>query len=245
MDEMPFRERLNRFFASPILLPRKGILVLRRAQPPAGRLSRPGARCRDFSRSVSPDRSPNPACDSHRTGLSTVPAVVTWLGRVQGLGIVLPRHRYLTVWPIASGWLVRVALASRAIESGVVYSVPLLETSLVRLKIAAIGVDSALMGLGLGADGSMNVPPGGFPAGWYTGGRTPGELGPAIIAGHVDMKGPGVFFNLHNVKPGDQVTVARADGSKPVFRVTRIAQLRRTSSPPSWYMETSTMPDCG
>ena len=39
------------------------------------RLSRPGARCRDCSRSVSPGRSPNPACPLLSTGLSTVPAV--------------------------------------------------------------------------------------------------------------------------------------------------------------------------
>jgi hypothetical protein len=39
------------------------------------RLSRPGAQCRDYSRSVSPGRSPNPACASPRTGLSTVAAV--------------------------------------------------------------------------------------------------------------------------------------------------------------------------
>jgi hypothetical protein len=42
------------------------------------------------TRSVSPCRSPNPACGSHRTGLSTVSAVRAWL-RVQGFGIVLPR----------------------------------------------------------------------------------------------------------------------------------------------------------
>ena len=34
-------------------------------------LGRPGARCSDCSEPVSPDRPPNPACDSHRTGLST------------------------------------------------------------------------------------------------------------------------------------------------------------------------------
>ena len=34
---MPFREPLNRFFASPILVPRKGILMLRRAQSPTDR----------------------------------------------------------------------------------------------------------------------------------------------------------------------------------------------------------------
>uniref|UniRef100_UPI00374E15E0 IS256 family transposase n=1 Tax=Streptomyces litchfieldiae TaxID=3075543 RepID=UPI00374E15E0 len=38
-------------------------------------LSRPGARCRCSHRSVSPGRSPNPACASRRTGLSTDSAV--------------------------------------------------------------------------------------------------------------------------------------------------------------------------
>lgn len=38
-------------------------------------LSRPGARCRDCSRPVSPDLSPNPPCASQRNGLSTVSAV--------------------------------------------------------------------------------------------------------------------------------------------------------------------------
>jgi hypothetical protein len=101
----------------------------------------------------------------------------------------------------------------------------------VRLQIAAIGVDSTLMDLGLLADGSMEVPPGGFPAGWFTGAPTPGELGPAIIAGHVDMKGPGVFYNLHSLKAGDRVTITRKDGSTPVFRVTRVKQFPKDEFP--------------
>lgn len=101
----------------------------------------------------------------------------------------------------------------------------------VRIRIAAIGVDSALMDLGLRADGSLEVPPSGFPAGWYTRGPTPGELGPAIIAGHIDWKGPGVFYNLHNLKPGDQVVVTRADASKPTFRITRVANYPKDQFP--------------
>ena len=101
----------------------------------------------------------------------------------------------------------------------------------VRLQIAAIGVDSRLMDLGLQSDGSMEVPPGGFPAGWFTGAPTPGELGPAIIAGHVDMKGPGVFYNLHSLKTGDRVTITRKDGSTPVFRVTRVEQFPKDEFP--------------
>jgi Sortase domain len=99
------------------------------------------------------------------------------------------------------------------------------------VQIPAIGVDSGLMDLGLNTDGSLEVPPNGFPAGWYTGGPTPGELGPAIIAGHIDWNGPGVFYNLHNLQPGDQVTVTRADGSHPAFRVSKVAQYPKDQFP--------------
>jgi LPXTG-site transpeptidase (sortase) family protein len=101
----------------------------------------------------------------------------------------------------------------------------------VRLQIPAIGVDTPLMDLGLKADGTMEVPPQGFPAGWYTGAPTPGELGPAIIAGHVDWTGPGVFYHLRNLKPGDKVSVTREDGSVAAFRVTRVEQFAKDKFP--------------
>ncbi|MEO8519636.1 MAG: class F sortase, partial [Dermatophilaceae bacterium] len=101
----------------------------------------------------------------------------------------------------------------------------------VRVQIESIGVDSALMDLGLNPDGTMQVPPSGFPAGWYTGAPTPGELGPAIIAGHVDWKGPGVFYNLYKLKRGDRVSITRKDGSKPTFRVTRVQEFPKAQFP--------------
>ncbi|MHB8275328.1 MAG: class F sortase [Dermatophilaceae bacterium] len=126
-------------------------------------------------------------------------------------------------WPPTGAAL---APAPRVVEAGhLARSVP------VRLQIAAIGVDSTLMGLGLRDDGTMEVPPSGFPAGWYTGAPTPGELGPAIIAGHIDWKGPGVFYNLRNLKTGDEITVTRRDGSRPVFRVTRVAKFQKDEFP--------------
>jgi len=108
---------------------------------------------------------------------------------------------------------------------------PLTRSTPVRLRIPAIGVDSGLMDLGLRADGSLQVPPSGFPAGWYTGGPTPGELGPSVIAGHIDWNGPGVFFNLDKLKPGDLVMVRRADGSTPAFRISRVAQFPKDQFP--------------
>lgn len=40
--------------------------------------------------------------------------------------------------------------------------------------------------------------------GFYTGGPAPGQLGPAVLAAHVDSKqGPGAFYRLGAVKAGD------------------------------------------
>jgi sortase (surface protein transpeptidase) len=88
------------------------------------------------------------------------------------------------------------------------------------------------MDLGLEDDGSLEVPPEGFPAGWFTESPTPGELGPAIIAGHVDWGGdPGVFYDLRQLVPGDEVTVSRQDGSTAVFRVTRVDRYPKDDFP--------------
>ena len=109
---------------------------------------------------------------------------------------------------------------------------PMARSAPVRVQIPAIGVDSTLMQLGLRADGSLQVPPSGFPAGWYTGAPTPGELGPAILAGHVDWGGrPGVFSRLHDLQPDEEVTVARQDGSAAVFRVTQVKEYPKDKFP--------------
>jgi sortase (surface protein transpeptidase) len=102
----------------------------------------------------------------------------------------------------------------------------------VRIQIPAIGVDSKLMALGLRDDGSLEVPPTGFPAGWFTQAPTPGELGPAVIAGHVDWAGsPGVFFSLRDLAPGDTITVAREDGSRARFLVDSVQQFPKDAFP--------------
>jgi sortase (surface protein transpeptidase) len=102
----------------------------------------------------------------------------------------------------------------------------------VRVSIPAIGVNSPLIPLGLQADGSLQVPAVGFPAGWFTGGPAPGELGPAVLAGHVDWGGsPGVFYRLRDVASGDLITVAREDGSTVAFRVSRVARFAKNAFP--------------
>ena len=101
----------------------------------------------------------------------------------------------------------------------------------VRLRIPAIGVDSSLMRLGLRPDGTLETPPGAFPAGWFTGGPTPGQIGPAIIAGHVRYNTPGVFARLADLRPGEEIAVSRHDGSVARFRVTRLAHFAKSAFP--------------
>ncbi|WP_240157323.1 class F sortase [Pseudonocardia broussonetiae] len=101
-----------------------------------------------------------------------------------------------------------------------------------RVVIPALGVDSAMMDLGLQDDGTMEVPPDGTTAGWYALSPTPGEIGPAVLAAHVDWKGePGVFHRLRDTEPGDEVRVRRADGSTAVFTVDRVEQYAKDSFP--------------
>lgn len=100
------------------------------------------------------------------------------------------------------------------------------------MRIPAIGVDASLMDLGLRADGTMEVPPDGIRAGWYTGAPVPGEPGPAVIAGHVDWGGhPGVFSRLVALQPDDRVVVSREDGTTAEFRVTRVERFPKNDFP--------------
>lgn len=100
------------------------------------------------------------------------------------------------------------------------------------IDIPSIDVHSSLIGLGLDAGGAMEVPAEGFPAGWYTGAPTPGEMGPAIIAGHVDWAGaPGVFYELRNVQPGAAIAVTREDGGIARFEVTDVKAFPKDEFP--------------
>jgi sortase (surface protein transpeptidase) len=90
----------------------------------------------------------------------------------------------------------------------------------VSLSIPVIGVRTRLIRLGLTARGALQVPASTSVAGWYADSPWPGQVGSAIVVGHIDSyKGPGVFFRLRLLRPGDRVYVRHADGTLTVFRV--------------------------
>jgi sortase (surface protein transpeptidase) len=102
----------------------------------------------------------------------------------------------------------------------------------VSLKVKAIGISSDIIPLGKYPDGEIEMPSYPELPGWYKYGPTPGEIGPAIIVGHLDTDTDvAVFWRLHELKAGDRVEVGRADGTTATFVVMATKQLPRYKFP--------------
>lgn len=161
----------------------------------------------------------------------------TWLTRLTGLaGTVLVGGGVVLVGVVLGSQIHAPHPASSAAGAvggtgagAVRRSVP------VTVSIPAIGVRSSLLRMGNNRDGSMAVPSLGTSAGlaaWYRYSVTPGQLGASVIEGHVDgYGGPGVFFRLGALVPGDRIYVRLADGVTVTFRVTGVRMYLKSEYP--------------
>lgn len=147
--------------------------------------------------SASPASTPRPsstnspsAANQPQAGLTTTP--VTKLAKKSASAMKSPTERLL--------------IASRPVY----------------LSIPAIKVNTAITTVGLTAQGVIDVPKGKQinQAAWYDQSPTPGQFGASIIVGHIDTdQGPSVFFELGGLKPGNLISLKRADGRTGVFIV--------------------------
>lgn len=102
------------------------------------------------------------------------------------------------------------------------------------LRIPNIEINTSLVPVGVQATGEIAMPDGFDIAGWYTHGPTPGELGPAVIVGHVDStKGIAVFWRIRELVPGDLLYIDRQDGTTATFKVDSIQQYPQDQFPTS------------
>ncbi|MEW1688355.1 class F sortase [Streptomyces sp. NPDC091265] len=93
----------------------------------------------------------------------------------------------------------------------------------VHVTVPSLGIDSAVMRLGLNPDRTVEVPPAdkGMTVGWYTGGAVPGEPGPAVLIGHNDTRfGRAVFHDLKKITKGADIAVRDDRGKAIHFKVT-------------------------
>lgn len=150
------------------------------------------------------------------------------------LGVGLQGHRHPLAGPVmARGSSPAVAGRSRAATEPTTAPVPSIARSVpVSLQVPAIGVSTSLSALSLNATGTVQVPTDYEQPGWYQLGPTPGQIGSAVILGHVDtFQGPAVFFRLRTLAAGDQIEVTLADGVVVRFAVSTVAQYTKAQFP--------------
>lgn len=93
-----------------------------------------------------------------------------------------------------------------------------------RLRIPSIGVNAQVESVGTDSQGFMGVPSNSAHVAWYNVLSRPGEVGDAVMTGHVDWYDTScaVFCYLSSIRVGDQAAVDRADGSTVTYAVDRI-----------------------
>lgn len=102
----------------------------------------------------------------------------------------------------------------------------------VRIQIPSIDVDTAIEQVGVLENGQMGVPVDENQVGWFEPGVKPGSKGNAVVAGHVDSKtGPAVFYELDQLKTGDDVTIIDETGNTLRFRVTKTESYDTSNAP--------------
>jgi hypothetical protein len=110
----------------------------------------------------------------------------------------------------------------------------------VHVDIPRVGIHADLIEVGLTGAGAIAVPPlnQALKAGWYQGSAAPGQLGSAVLDGHVDSREipephQGAFYALGAVDPGDTVEVTRADHMVAVYAVDLVETASKAHFPTS------------
>lgn len=143
------------------------------------------------------------------------------------------------VWTISFSVLTPVLNQSAAIPTkavaavapSVVAAVPIAEPD--HLAIPTIGLDASVEQVGLTKSGAMAVPANTNNVGWFKEGYQPGELGNAVITGHVDtlwLK-PAVFAHIDQLTAGNLLTVTDVNGARYIFSVDQVIHYRLSELP--------------
>jgi hypothetical protein len=148
------------------------------------------------------------------------------------LVVGVPGHDHPLPGPAASHGAARSLHRGAGPTSGASVPTAVARSLPVTLRIPSIGVTVPLSTLGLNFDGTVQVPSDYQQPGWFRLGPTPGQVGSAVILGHVDdHKGPAVFFQIRSLVRGDQVNVTLADGVTAQFAVTSVAMYSKPDFP--------------
>ena len=104
-----------------------------------------------------------------------------------------------------------------------------------RLLIPAIKVDAPIEDVDIESDGNLGTPTKSpwVDTGWYSNGPHPGDVGSAVIDGHLDRPGgyPAVFWFLRQLHAGNTVQVQESNGKTLHFRVIDVEYYTPQNAP--------------
>ncbi len=109
-----------------------------------------------------------------------------------------------------------------ALESDFIVQVAQNQSLPKTLRIPKLNIETSFGStLGLTDSGEVAVPDNFSNVGLYEYGPRPGELGPAVVLGHVDSyEGPAVFYSIGQLDLDDKIEIETEDGTKLTFIVT-------------------------
>jgi Sortase domain len=100
------------------------------------------------------------------------------------------------------------------------------------LSIETLGVSAEVVPIGLSPDGVLDPPDDAADVGWYSESSKPGEIGPAVLVGHLDSRtGPAVFARLSQLSEGDVITAEGTNESRATFTVSSVVSFPRDQFP--------------
>ncbi len=94
----------------------------------------------------------------------------------------------------------------------------------IQIRIPKWGVNAQIEAVTVDEKGNMDVPKDYMNTAWYSLGPKPGEMGSAVIDGHVDTPTglPAVFANIGKLTKGDIIEIKTESGNKLTFFVEKV-----------------------
>ncbi len=108
-----------------------------------------------------------------------------------------------------------------------------------RLAIPKIDVNTSITQVGLTSAGDMEAPQTDEDTGWYKYGPRPGNVGSAVIAGHLGLDGNAVFGDLGQLVKGDTLSVTDDQGQTVSFAVREVRKYGYDETPEEVFISTT------
>ena len=108
------------------------------------------------------------------------------------------------------------------------------------LRVPSLGLDSAVLPVGVTEDRQMQLPDDPRVLGWYRFGPAPGGGGSVVLAGHVDSRafGVGPLVALQSIAAGARIEVVSGTAGVRTYRVDSIERFDRQALPATVFART-------